>query len=100
MRLLAVGTADWGVRVGVPDFAFANRTGVFAGGVVLAADGTNVAVVGAALGGVPILLALVALGGGTKGYIFGEVAFAVEQGEAGGTERLLGHFTDEGDDHG
>ena len=59
MRLLAVGTADWGVRAGVPDFAVANRTGVFAGGVVLAADGTNVAVVGAALGGVPILLALI-----------------------------------------
>jgi len=98
--LLAVGAADWGVRVGVSGFAVANRTGVFAGGVVLAADSTDVAVVGAALCGVPILLALVALGGGTEGYIFDEVAFTVEQVEAGGTERLLGHFTDEGNGHG
>jgi len=98
--LLAVSTVDWRVYAGVPGFAVTNRTGVFSDGVVLGADGTGVAIVGAALGGVPIFLALVALGGGAKGYVFGEVAFAVEQGRAGGTKALLGHFTDEGDDHG
>ena len=100
MWLLAVGATDWGVRAGVPSFVVANRTGVFAGGVVLGADGTGVAAVGAALGGVPVLLALVALGGGAEEYVFGKVAFAVEQGDAGSTKGLLGHFTNEGDDHG
>jgi len=73
---------------------------VFPDGVVLGADSTGVAAVGAALGGVPILLALVVLGGGAEGYVFGKVVFAVKQVEAGGTKGLLGHFTDEGDDHG
>jgi len=98
--LLAVGVADWRVRAGVPGFAVANRTGVFTGGVVLGADGTGVTAIGAALGGVPVLLALVALGGGAEGHVFGEVASVVEQSEAGGTKGLLGYFTNEGDDHG
>ena len=84
---------------GVPGFAVANCTGVFMGGVVQGADGTGVAAGGAALGGVPVLLTLLALGGGAEGYVFGEIVFAVKQSEAAGTNRFLGHFTDEGDDH-
>ena len=99
MWLLAVGVADWRVCAGVSSFAVANCTGVFLGGVVLGTDSTGMAVICVAFGRVPVLLALVALGGGAKGYVFGEIVFAVEQGKAGGTKGLLGHFTDEGDNH-
>jgi len=98
--LLAVGAADWRVCAGVPGFAVANRTRVFACGVVLGANGAGVAAGCTALGGVPVLLTFVALSGWAEGDVFGQVAFAVEQGEAGCTKRFLGHFTDEGDDHG
>jgi len=77
--LLAVGEADWWVPAGVPGFAVANRTGVFTGGVVLGTNGTGVAASNAVLGGVPILLALVALGGGAEGDVFSKIAFVVEQ---------------------
>jgi len=55
---------------------------------------------GAALRRVPKGLAFVALGGRAEGDVFGNSAFAVEHGEAGGTERLHRHLTYKGDDHG
>jgi len=83
----------------VSGFAVSDRTRVFTCGVVLGTDSLGVAVGGAGLGGVSVLLILVALDGGAKGYVFGKVAFVVEQNEAGGTKRFLGHFTNVGDNY-
>jgi len=55
---------------------------------------------GAALFWVAIGLAFVALGGGAEGDVFGDGAFSVKHRKAGGTEGLLGHLPNEGDDHG
>jgi len=76
------------------------RTRMILGGVGLCTHSAGVVAGGAALRRVPKGLAFVALGGGAKGDVFGNSAFAVEHGEAGGTERLLRHLTYKGDDHG
>ena len=98
--LLAVGTTDRGVVAGVSGLAVSDRARVVFGGVWLGTDSTGVVAGGAALGGVSERLAFVAACGGAERDVFGDGAFSVKHGEAGGTERLLGHFTDEGDDHG
>jgi len=98
--LLAVGTADRGVVARVSGFAVSDRTGVASGRVVLGTDCAGMVAGSTSLGWVPELLALVALGGGAERDVFGNVAFAVKHREACSTERLLGHFTDEGDNHG
>jgi len=60
--LLAVHTANRGVVAGVPSLAVSDCTWVTVGGVHLGAYRTGVVVGSAVLGGVPVLLALVALG--------------------------------------
>jgi len=73
--LLAVGAADWGVSARVARFAVSNRTGVLTGRVWEGADCTGVFAGSTALGRMPVLLAFVALSGGAKGDVFGDVAF-------------------------
>ena len=80
--------------------AVCNRAGVILCGVGLGAYSRGVVAGRAALCWVPVGLALVALGRGADGDVFGDGAFSVKHREAGVTERLLGHLPDEGDDHG
>ena len=98
--LEAVDTADRGVVARVSCSAVHDRVGVVLGGMGLGTYGTGVVAGSVALGRMPICLAFVASGGGAEGDVFGKVAFAVEHREAGSSEKLLGHFTYEGDDHG
>ena len=84
----------------MPSSAVHYRTRMILGGVGLCIYGAGVVAGGAALRWVPKGLAFVALGGGAEGDVFGNSAFAVEHGKAGGTERLLRHLTYKGDDHG
>ena len=88
--LQAVDTADRRVVAGVAGSAICDRAGIVLGCVWLSTDSTGVAVSCTSLCGVTIELAFVASGGGAKGDIFGNHAFAVEQSKAVGTERLLG----------
>jgi len=80
--------------------AVCNRIRVILCGVGLGAYSTGVVAGGAALCWVAIGLAFVALGRGAEGDVFGDGAFSVKHREAGGTEGLLGHLPNEGDDHG
>jgi len=98
--LLAVDAVDQGMVARVYGFAVSNCLRVFTGGMVLGSDSTGVAIGGAVFSGVSVLLTLVALGRGAKGYVFDKIAFTVEQSEAGSTKRFLGHFTNKGDNHG
>jgi len=84
----------------VPCSAVRYRTRMILGVVGLCTHSTGVVAGGAALRQVPKGLAFVALGGRGVGDIFSNSSFAVEHGEAGGTERLLRHLTYKGDDHG
>ena len=68
-------------------------------GVGLGTYSTGVVADSTALCWVAVGLAFVALGGGAKGDVFGNGAFSVKYLKAGGTEGLLGHLTNEGDDH-
>jgi len=77
-----------------------NCAGVILRGVGLDTYSTGVVAGGAALCWVAIGLAFVALGGGVEGDEFGNGAFLVKHREASGTEGLLGHLLNEGDDHG
>ena len=80
--------------------AVCNRAGVILHGVWLGTYSAGVVAGGAVLCWVAIGLAFVALGGGAKGDVFGDGAFSVKHREAGGTEELLGHLPNEGDNHG
>ena len=80
--------------------AVCNRAGVILRGVGLGTYSTGVVAGGAALCWVVIGLAFVALGGGADGDVFGDGAFSVKHRKAGGTDGLLGHLPNEGDDHG
>ena len=84
----------------VPCSAVHYRTWMSLGGVGLCTHSIGVIAGDAALRRVPKGLGFVALGGGAKGDVFGDSAFAVEHGKAGGTERLLHHLTYKGDDQG
>jgi len=70
------------------------------GGVGLCTHSARVVAGGAALRWILKGLVFVVLDGGAEGDVFGNSAFTVEHGEAGGTERLRRHLTYKGDDHG
>jgi len=80
--------------------AVRNHAGVILRGVGLGTYSTGVVAGGAALYWVAIGLAFVALGGVAEGDVFGDGAFSIKHRKAGGTEGLLGHLPNEGDDHG
>jgi len=80
--------------------AVRNRIRVVLCRVGLGAHSTGMVAGRAALCRVPVGLALVALGSGAEGDVFGDGAFSVQHREAGGTEGLLGHLPEKGDDHG
>jgi len=80
--------------------AVCNRAGVILHGVWLGTYSAGVVAGGAVLCWVAIGLAFVALGGGAKGDVFGDGEFSVKHRKAGGTEGLLGHLPNEGDNHG
>jgi len=88
------------VVVRVPRSAVCYSTRMILGGVGLCTHSAGVVAGSAALHRVPKDLAFVTLGGGAEGDVFGNSAFAVEHGKAGGTERLVRHLTYKGDDHG
>ena len=80
--------------------AVCNRAGVILRGVGLGTYSTGVVAGGASLCWVAIGLVFVALGGGAKGDVFSDGAFSVKHREASGTEGLLGHLSNKGDNHG
>ena len=98
--LQAVGAADRRVVARVPCSAVRYRAQMILGGVGLCTHSAGVVAGSTALCRVPKGMVFVALGGGAEGDVFGNRAFAVKHGKAGGTERLLRHLTYKGDDHG
>lgn len=99
MGLLAVGAADRRVVTGVASSAVRDRTWMVLGSVWLSTDGTGVVDSSTPLSGVPIELTFVAASGGAEGDVFSNLAFPVENSDAGSTQRLLGDLPNEGDDH-
>jgi hypothetical protein len=99
VELLAVGTADRWMIAGVAGFAVRDRARVVFGSVGLRTDSTSVAISSATLGRMSIELVFVAASGRSKGDIFSNLAFTVEDSKAFSTERLLGDLPNESDNH-